>query len=289
MASGDRSPLRYSHPVRNRWYWFFKYILIGPFLWVWNRPFYDGGEKIPEQGSAILASNHLAVMDSFYFPLVCERQLTFLAKQEYFTTPGFVGGIQRFFFSSVGQVPIDRTSSDAARDALRAAVKVLGRGDLLGMYPEGTRSPDGRLYRGKTGLARVALETGDKVYPVAMIRTNVANPIGTWIPRPAKLGVRVGDPIDPADYRDRGDDYAAARALTDDIMDALQELSGQDYVEAYATDVKSALTAGEGYPEGTEPGGRLERLATRASREQVDALVRGGRLRRLARRLTGRG
>ncbi|WP_448852357.1 lysophospholipid acyltransferase family protein [Corynebacterium sp. 335C] len=263
--------------MRNRWYWFFKYILIGPFLRVWNRPFYDGGEKIPEEGAAIMASNHLAVMDSFYFPLVCKRQLTFLAKQEYFTTPGFVGGIQKFFFSSVGQVPIDRTSGDSARDALLAAVKVLDRGDLLGMYPEGTRSADGRLYRGKTGLARVALNTGVKVYPVAMIRTDAANPIGTWIPRPVKLGVRIGDPIDPADYRDRGDEYACARALTDDVMAALQDLSGQDYVDAYAADVKNSLTEGNGYPEGTEPGGRLETPPAPGVRDRVRALLAGRR------------
>lgn len=255
--------------VNNRWYHFFKYVLIGPWLRIWNRPYFDGGAKIPEKGAAIMASNHLAVMDSFYFPLVCERQLTFLAKQEYFTTPGLVGRIQKFFFSSVGQVPIDRTSSDAAADALRAALKVLERGDLLGMYPEGTRSADGRLYRGKTGLARVALKSGVKVYPVAMMDSNRANPIGSWIPRPARVGVRIGDPIDPADYAGAGDDYAAARAMTDDIMSALQALSGQDYVDAYSADVKESLAAGNGYPEGTEPGGELERKGTPVDRREL--------------------
>lgn len=261
--------------MHNRWYWFFKYIIIGPFLRVWNRPFYEGGEKIPVDGPAIMASNHLAVMDSFYFPLMCKRQLTFLAKQEYFTTPGFVGAVQKFFFNSVGQVPIDRTSGDAARDALQAALGVLERGDLLGMYPEGTRSADGRLYRGKTGLARVALASGVPVYPVAMINTDSANPIGSWVPRPVKLGVRIGDPIDPADYRDRGDDYAQARALTDDIMAALQALSGQDYVNAYSADVKEALARGAGYPAGTEPGGRLEQPATARAKATARALLRG--------------
>ncbi|MFD5867697.1 lysophospholipid acyltransferase family protein [Corynebacterium sp. NPDC060344] len=244
--------------MNNPWYKFFKYVLIGPFLRVWNRPTYKGGEKVPDQGAAIMASNHLAVMDSFFFPLVLDRQITFLAKKEYFTSPGIVGRIQRFFFSNTGQVPIDRKSGDAAQDALDAAVKVLDRGDVLGMYPEGTRSADGRLYRGKTGLARVALKTGVKVYPVAMIGTAEVNPIGTWVPRPKKVGVVIGDPLDPADYRDRGDEYACSRALTDDLMKALQDMSGQTYVDAYSADVKDSLAKGHGYPEGTEPGGRLE-------------------------------
>lgn len=248
--------------MNNRWYKFFKYILIGPWLRVWNRPFYIGGEKVPREGAALMVSNHLAVMDHFYFPLVCQRQLTFLAKAEYFNTPGFVGGIQKFFFTSVGQVPIDRTSGDAARDALIAGTKVLARGDLLGISVEGTRSPDGRLYRGKTGAARVALKTGVPVFPMALIDTHKANPIGTWIPRPARVGVVIGDPIDPKPYLAKYDDeYQAARALTDDLLVEIQKLSGQEYVNAYAADVKQSLTDGLGYPEGTEPGGALTRPA----------------------------
>ncbi|MEJ6020469.1 lysophospholipid acyltransferase family protein [Corynebacterium sp. H113] len=248
--------------MNNRWYWFFKNILIGPFLRVWNRPFYKGGEKIPETGGALMVNNHLAVMDHFFFPLVCDRQLTFLAKQEYFTNPGLVGRIQKFFFTSAGQVPINRESGDAARDALQAGLKVLERGDLIGLSAEGTRSPDGRLYKGKTGAARMALKSGAPVVPVALINTEKANPIGTWIPRPYRVGVVVGDPIDPADYADITDEYQAARALTDDIMKALQELSGQEYVHEYASVVKESLNAGKGYPEGTEPGGALTTPAT---------------------------
>lgn len=248
--------------MRNRWYSFFKRVLIGPFLWVWNRPYYIGGEKVPATGAALMVSNHLAVMDHFYFPLVCKRQLTFLAKQEYFTTPGFVGGVQKFFFSSVGQVPINRESGDTAKDALNTGVKVLGQGDLLGISVEGTRSPDGRLYRGKTGAARVALETGVPVYPMAMIDTDKANPIGSWFPRPRRVGVIIGDPMNPEDYRDRGNKYQCARALTEDILKEIQELSGQDYVDVYATDVKNSLIAGDGYPEGAEPGGAKVRKGT---------------------------
>ena len=167
--------------MQNRTYWWLKNVFIGPFLRVYNRPFTRELDKIPEEGAVILASNHLAVMDSFYLPLVAKRQLTFLAKKEYFTTPGLVGGIQKWFFSSVGQVPIDRADKSSQDAAMQTALRVLENGDPLGMYPEGTRSPDGRLYKGKTGLARIALESNVDVYPVAMINTNKVNPIGSWI------------------------------------------------------------------------------------------------------------
>ena len=241
--------------MRNRTYWWLKHVFIGPWLWIYNRPFTRGLDKPPADGPVIFASNHLAVMDSFYFPLVNKRQLTFLAKKEYFTTPGVVGAIQRWFFSSVGQVPIDRADKGSQEAALQTALRVLEKGDALGMYPEGTRSPDGRLYRGKTGMARIALESGVTVYPVAMINTNKVNPIGSWIPRPYRCGVIVGDPIDPAEFKDAGDDYQQARALTDRVMEELAKLSGQEYVkDFYAADVKNSLAAGQGYPEGSAPG-----------------------------------
>lgn len=241
--------------MRNRTYWWLKHVFIGPWLWIYNRPFTRGLDKPPADGPVIFASNHLAVMDSFYFPVVNKRQLTFLAKKEYFTTPGVVGAIQCWFFSSVGQVPIDRADKGSQEAALQTALRVLEKGDALGMYPEGTRSPDGRLYRGKTGMARIALESGVKVYPVAMINTNKVNPIGSWIPRPYRCGVIVGDPIDPADFKDAGDDYQQARALTDRVMEELAKLSGQEYVkDFYAADVKNSLAAGHGYPEGSAPG-----------------------------------
>lgn len=240
--------------MRNRTYWWLKHVFIGPLLWVYNRPFTRGLDKIPAEGPVILASNHLAVMDSFYLPLVAPRQIVFLAKKEYFTSPGLVGAVQKWFFSSTNQVPIDRGDKDSQIAALATALEVLEKGDPLGMYPEGTRSPDGRLYRGKTGLARVALESNVPVYPVAMMNTNKVNPIGSWIPRPFRCGVVVGDPIHPDDFRDRGDGYAQTRALTDAVMDALAELSGQEQVkDFYAADVKKSLEAGKGYPGGSEP------------------------------------
>lgn len=241
--------------MHNRTYWWMKNILIGPFLRVYNRPFSRGLDKIPADGPVILASNHLAVMDSLYFPLLMKRQITFLAKKEYFTTPGFVGGIQRWFFSSVGQVPIDRQDKGQQDAALVTALQVLENGDPLGMYPEGTRSPDGRLYRGKTGMARIALASGVPVYPVAMVDTHKANIKGSWLLRPHRVGVVVGDRIDPADFADAGDEYAQARALTDRTMQELAKLSGQEYVaDHYATDVKQSLENNDGYPAGAEPG-----------------------------------
>ncbi|WP_132935372.1 lysophospholipid acyltransferase family protein, partial [Mycobacteroides abscessus] len=154
-------------------YWLLKYIFMGPILQLMGRPKVEGLENIPSSGPAILAGNHLAVVDSFFLPLVCPRRVTFLAKSEYFTEPGFKGWLKKVFFGGSGQVPIDRTSADAAENALSTAKRLLGEGKLLGIYPEGTRSPDGRLYKGKTGLARMALATGVPVIPVAMVGTNV--------------------------------------------------------------------------------------------------------------------
>ena len=241
--------------MTNKTYWVLKNVVIGPFLRVYNRPFSKGIDKLPSSGPAMLVSNHLAVMDSFYLPLLSPRQITFLAKKEYFTGTGLSGAIQKWFFTSVGQVPIDRSDKDSQTAAMATGLRVLERGELHGMYPEGTRSPDGRLYRGKTGAARTALKADVPVYPVAMIDTHKANPIGSWIPRPHRCGLVVGDPLYPADFRDAGDDYTQARALTDAIMDRLAELGGQEYVkDFYAADVKSSLEKGEGYPEGSEPG-----------------------------------
>ncbi|MDO5031370.1 1-acyl-sn-glycerol-3-phosphate acyltransferase [Corynebacterium sp.] len=245
--------------MKNKWYWAFKHIFFGPALRVWNRPWAEGMDNIPKEGPAILVSNHQAVMDSFYFPLMCPRQITFLAKSEYFTTPGLVGRMQNWFFSSVGQVPVERDNEAAGDAMLDTAKGILARGDLFGIYPEGTRSPDGRIYKGRTGMARIAFATGEKVIPIAMIGTRKANPIGSWIPRPVKVGMRLGTPIDPLAWaRDRGldpEDRATAREFTDYVMHTLSDLSGNPYVDFYASEVKASLNAGHGYPRGAEPGG----------------------------------
>ncbi|MDM7490725.1 lysophospholipid acyltransferase family protein [Rhodococcus sp. CSLK01-03] len=221
------------------WYWLFKYVLLGPLLWLMGRPKIEGAENIPADGPAILASNHKAVLDSFFLPLVVRRRITFLAKSEYFTGTGFKGRFQRWFFSAVGQVPIDRTGADAAQDALNAGVRVLSQGKLLGIYPEGTRSPDGRLYKGKTGIARLALQTGVKVIPVAMIGTDEMNPIGSKMWKPAKVTVRIGEPIDFSRFEGMSGNRFVERTVTDEVMYALMRLSDQQYVDIYAATLKN--------------------------------------------------
>src|SRR6201985_1130535 len=219
-------------------YWLLKYIFLGPLLTILGRPKIEGLEYVPQSGPAILASNHLAVMDSFYLPLVVRRRITFLAKSEYFTGKGFKGWWSRCFFTAVGQVPIDRSNADTAQAALDTAERVLGQGKLLGMYPEGTRSPDGRLYKGKTGLARLALQTGVPVIPVAMIGTNVVNPPGTTMLRFGRVTVRFGKPMDFSRFEGLAGNRFIERAVTDEVIYELMGLSDQEYVDIYAASVK---------------------------------------------------
>ena len=226
-------------------YWLTKMVVLGPVLRGLWRPWAEGLENIPEDGAAILASNHLSFSDSFFMPLlVPRRKVTFLAKAEYFTTPGFKGFLSKMFFAGVGQVPIDRDDPDASRAALTTGVRVLREGKLLGIYPEGTRSPDGRLHRGKTGVARMALEAGVPVIPVAMIGTDTIQPTGRRIPklRP-RPGVRFGKPLDFSRYEGMAGDRFVERSLTDEIMYELMQLSGQEYVDVYAAKVKAAKSS----------------------------------------------
>ncbi len=220
------------------WYWVFKHVLLGPILRLLGRPTIEGLENIPARGPAILASNHLAVMDSFYLPLMVNRRIYFLAKSEYFTGTGIKGAFQRWFFTAVGQIPIDRSGAEAASGALTAARRQLEAGQLMGMYPEGTRSPDGRLYKGKTGLARIALDTGVPVIPVAMINTEKLNPPGSVIPRPARISVKIGKPLNFARYEGMQGNRFIERAVTDEIMYELMQLTGQQYVDIYAASLK---------------------------------------------------
>ncbi|WP_024793156.1 lysophospholipid acyltransferase family protein [Tomitella biformata] len=220
------------------WYWLFKYVLVGPVLWVLGRPKVEGLENIPTSGPVILASNHLAVVDSLYLPMMVPRRITFLAKSEYFTSPGLKGRFNKFFYSAAGQVPIDRSGGKASEGALISARRVLEEGKVLGLYPEGTRSPDGRLFKGKTGIARIALETGTPVIPVAMVGTDIMNPIGSKSYRPTKIVVRVGKPMDFSRYEGLGGSRFIERAITDEIMYSLMKLSGQEYVDIYAASLK---------------------------------------------------
>jgi 1-acyl-sn-glycerol-3-phosphate acyltransferase len=231
-------------------FWLAKWVFLGPWLRLIWRPWIDGRDNIPDDRPAILASNHLSFCDSFFLPLMAPRKVTFLAKAEYFTTPGVKGLISRMFFSGVGQVPIDRDDKDAARAALTTATRVLrsGHNKLLGIYPEGTRSPDGRLYRGKTGVARLALETGAVVIPCVMVNTESIQPPGRLIPklRP-RPGVVVGKPLDFSRYEGMAGDRFVERAVTDEIMYELMLLSGQEYVDQYASTVKRAQGRDTGF------------------------------------------
>jgi len=224
-------------------YWWSKFVLLGPLLRLLCRPTIEGVQHVPERGGAILASNHLAVVDSFFLPLLVPRRITFLAKREYFTQPGLVGRLKKIFFSGVGQVPVDRSGGSAAQAAMDTAVRLLREDKLLGIYPEGTRSPDGRLYKGKTGVARMTLEAGVPVIPVAMIGTDKVNPIGSRIWRPHKVHIRIGAPLDFSRYAGMAGDRFIERSMTDEIMYALMELSGQPYVDMYAASVKERAAA----------------------------------------------
>lgn len=226
--------------MTSMWYFFFKSILMGPWMWLMGRPKVEGRKNIPQRGPALLASNHLAVVDSFYLPMASRRRIFFLAKSEYFTSPGLKGRFQKWFFSASGQIPIDRSGASAAADALAAGRRVLESDRLLCLYPEGTRSPDGRLYKGKTGLARMALECGVPVIPVAMINTDHINPPGTVLPRPTRIGVRFGEPLDFSRYEGMAGNRFIERAVTDEIMYALMALSGQQYVDVYAASLKES-------------------------------------------------
>ncbi|HEX3733243.1 MAG TPA: lysophospholipid acyltransferase family protein [Mycobacteriales bacterium] len=222
-------------------FWLGKYVLLGPLLRLLFRPIVSGREHIPDSGPAILASNHLSFSDSVFLPLMVRRRIVFLAKAEYFKRPGLIGWAWRHFFTAMGSVPIDRSSGSAARSALDTGVRVLGEGSVLGIYPEGTRSPDGRLYRGKTGVARLALTTGVPIIPVAMLNTHLVQPIGRRLPRIMRVRIRIGKPIDVSEHNEMAGDRHVEREITDQIMEQLRKLSGQEYVDIYASKVKSQL------------------------------------------------
>ncbi|GAB3436448.1 hypothetical protein GCM10027517_06570 [Phycicoccus ginsengisoli] len=224
-------------------YWVLKTVVLGPLLKLLFRPWVEGEENIPDDGAAIFASNHLSFSDSIFLPLMVPRRMTFLAKSDYFTGRGIKGRLTAAFFKGVGQLPIDRSGGRAGEAALRQGLKVLRRGELLGIYPEGTRSPDGRLYRGRTGVARMALEAGVPVLPVAMIGTDKAQPTGKKVPKLMRIGIKIGKPLDFSRYEGMEDDRFVLRSITDEIMYELMLLSGQEYVDMYATSMKDRILA----------------------------------------------
>nr|WP_221634168.1 lysophospholipid acyltransferase family protein [Nocardioides luti] len=215
-----------------------KWVAIGPLLRIVFRPHVEGAEHVPDDGAAILASNHLSYADWLFMPLTLTRRVTFVAKAEYFNSPGIKGWFQKKFFAGSGQVPIDRSGASAAEGALSAAKRILEQGDLFGIYPEGTRSHDGKLYRGKTGVARLALETRVPVIPVAVVGTDVVAPPGKKFGTFTRPVVRFGRPLDFSRYEGMENDRYILRSITDEIMYEIMRLSGQEYVDLYATRAK---------------------------------------------------
>ena len=223
-------------------YFILKNFVLGPLLRLIFRPWVRGIENIPSTGAAILASNHLSFSDSIFLPLQSRRPVVFLAKSDYFTGRGIKGALTRWFFTATGQLPIDRSGGKASEASLNTGLKVLSQGSVLGIYPEGTRSPDGRLYRGRTGIARMVLEAKVPVIPVAMIDTEKVQPIGRRLPRIRRIGIIVGKPLDFSRFDGMDGDRIVLRAITDEIMYELMKLSGQEYVDVYASSMKKPST-----------------------------------------------
>ena len=216
---------------------------LTPFLMVLFRPKVKGLRHVPASGPVIIASNHLSFSDSIFMPLVVPRKVTFLAKSEYFTSPGPKGLLKKLTFIALGQVPVDRSGGRRSEAALITGLKVLAEGKCLGIYPEGTRSPDGRLYKGRTGIARLAIESGAPIIPVAMFNTEKIQPTGTVVPKVMRVEMIFGEPMY---FEGDSTDLQHLRDVTDKIMSTIQSLSGQEYVDTYATKAKKSAEEDEG-------------------------------------------
>jgi 1-acyl-sn-glycerol-3-phosphate acyltransferase len=199
---------------------------------VW-RPVVEGGDNVPRTGAVLLASNHLSFADSVVIPVVAPRKVVFLAKKEYFTGTGVKGRLSRAWFEGLGMVPVDRSDTRSALDSLDIALEVLRQGEAFGLYPEGTRSRDGRLYRGRTGVAQLALVSGAPIVPVGLIGTERLQPVGATLPRLAKVTVRFGEPIHVAGAYDGVPAGRARREITDRVMTEIQRLTGQELAGTY--------------------------------------------------------
>ena len=229
-------------------YWLFKWAAFAPGVRLLFRPWVEGEEHIPKSGGAILVSNHLSAGDTVLLPAMIKRRLTFLAKAELFQGGTLASRVLGWFLRTVGQLPMDRSGGRASATSMDGVLDLLRRGELLGIYPEGTRSPDGRLYKGKTGVARLVLQAGVPVIPVAMVNTRgVPSRIG-GIRVMRRPGIRIGPALDFRRYASAANDREVLRWVTDEIMNAVMELSGQEYVDAYATSVKAALDSGAEFP-----------------------------------------
>ena len=246
-------------------------VAIGGPLKLAFRPWVEGLENVPTEGAVILASNHLSFSDSFFLPAVLDRKVTFIAKAEYFTAPGVKGRLTAAFFKGVGQLPVDRSGVRGAGEAaIRSGLGVLERGELFGIYPEGTRSPDGRLYRGKPGgLSRVALRSGAPVIPVVMIDTEKIQPPGQIRPKLMRPGIRIGRPLDFSRYQGMENDRFIQRSVTDEVMYEIWKLSGQEYVDIYATAAKRQIAEAAKAAAEAEKADRTEK-AERSETGTVD-------------------
>ena len=203
------------------------------------RPKVTGLRHVPSTGPVIIASNHLSFSDSIFMPLVVPRNVTFLAKSEYFTSPGIKGFIKKLTFIALGQVPIDRSGGKRSEAALLTGLRLLKENHCLGIYPEGTRSPDGRLYKGRTGIARMAIESGAPVVPVAMYNTAEIQPTGQIVPKVRRVEMVFGEPMY---FTGDSTDLDVLREATNKLMEKIAELSGQEYVpNMYASEAKDAI------------------------------------------------
>lgn len=223
-------------------YWILKHLIVGPLVKLIYRPWVEGAEHIPKTGPVILVGNHLSVIDSFVLPLMIDRRVSFLAKSDYFTGKGLTGWFVKHFMLATGQIPIDRTGGKASEASLNTGLSELDQGNMLAMYPEGTRSPDARLYRGRTGIARLVVESGATVVPVVMIDTEKVMPIGQKIPKVRRIGTVIGPPLDFSRFTGMAADRFVLRSVTDEIMIELQKLSDQEYVDMYASSVRDKMT-----------------------------------------------
>ena len=219
-------------------YWFMKNLVAGPILKTVFRPWLSGLENIPKTGGVILASNHLSVIDSVILPLMIDRRIYFLAKSDYFTGKGLKNWAIKHFLLGTGMLPIDRSGGKASEASLNTGLDVLAKGGVLGIYPEGTRSPDAKMYRGRTGVARMILEAHVPVVPVAMIDTEKVMPIGSKLPKVRRIGIVFGEPLDFSRFEGLEGDRFILRSITDEIMYELNKISGQEYVDVYASSVK---------------------------------------------------
>jgi 1-acyl-sn-glycerol-3-phosphate acyltransferase len=203
-----------------------------------RKPWIEGSKNVPDNGSAILASNHIAAIDSLILPMLVPRQIYFMGKKEYFVGRGIKGKLKKAFFESVGVFPVDRSGGNAAQAAIDACAKVLSEKKLLGIYPEGHRSEDGHLYKFHTGVARIAIEAKVDIIPVAMFGTNKAQQIGKSMPKRVRCGVKVGKPISTKEYLDKPITKELLRELTNEVAREVSNLSGQKYIDEYSLKIK---------------------------------------------------